>query len=327
MDKKIISTFMFSEPHELELLWLKFNVEDNYVHEWVIIEGEFSFQGKRKDKFLNKILEQSRFEKFRHKIHIIELESNYNFDYEPSFKDLLKRKVKRWLNHNMNKNYEFVPYAEHASFHAEINQRGAGFAYLKSKYAPDDLVIACDADEIFDFHGLKGEYLEELVKKNQTPFYVPREIYCYNYNNRTCRKRYGPIAELKDFTSVKSFQNIKHPSGEKNIIETEMQLIYEYTFCFSKQAILQKLSTFAHVTDLDQASVEFCLENNITLINPANLDTAYLKNKENFYELIKEEDLDAPKFLKDNFAHFRTNVVHLDYLESRKQNHIGQINH
>lgn len=322
MDKKIISTFMFSEPHEQELLWLKFNVEDSFIHEWVIIEGAFSFQGKRKSKFLKKILEQPRFEKFRTKIHTIELESNYNFDYEPSFTEVLKRRVKRWLNRNRNKNYELVPYAEHASFHAEINQRGAGLSYLKSKYAPEDLIIVCDTDEIFDFGGFKGECLSQLIAKHPTPFYISREIFCYDFNNRTGRDRYSPVVKLKDLVSVQSFHHIRHPLRDRFIAKSDYTLAYEYTYCFSKEAILQKLSTFAHVTDLDQASVEFSLENNITLINPANLDTAYLKNKENFYELIKEEDLDAPKFLKDNFAHFRTNVVHLDYLESRKHHHI-----
>ena len=74
---------MFSEPHEQDLLWIKFNIEDPYVTEWVITESSYTFQGKRKKLYLQEILEQERFAPFRNKIHYITLDTNFHFDYDP----------------------------------------------------------------------------------------------------------------------------------------------------------------------------------------------------------------------------------------------------
>lgn len=317
---------MFSEPHEQELLWLKFNVEDEFISEWVIIEGGYTFQGKRKEKYLNLILSQPRFQKFIEKIHYIEFEDNYNFNYEPSFITLLKRKIKRWLNSNFGKSYDQVPYAELASFYAEINQRGAALDYLKSKYSHDDIVILCDADEIFDFNGEKGLELEGLLRTNSTPFYIRRDIYCYDFNNKTYRERFSPIVKLGDLKNIVSCHKVRHPSiNSRRIVSSESRLAYEYTFCFSKDAILKKLTSFAHVTDLDERSVEFCLENNISFVNPTKIDCAFKMDDVNYYELISQEKLDSPKFLIDNFNQFRTGVVSLNYSDKRRISNIEYI--
>lgn len=327
MDKKIVSTFMFSEPHEQELLWLKFNVEDSFVSEWVIIEGAFTFQGKRKEKYLQDILSQPRFYKYLNKIKYIEHDYNCNFDYEPGFLTFFKRKLKKWLNETLNKNFEKVPYAELASFHAEINQRGASLSYLRGKYSEEDIVILCDTDEIFDFNGVKWQEISRIINENSTPFYIPREIYCYDFNNKTNRARFSPIVKLGDLKDLKSFHEVRHPQpSRRRIVAPKYMLAYEYTFCFSKEAILKKLTSFAHVSDLDEHAVNFCLENNISFINHNKIDLLYKKNKENFYTLIDNDKLDGPTYLKTNYMDFKTGVVNLNYINIRKANNIEQFN-
>ncbi|SHG27119.1 Glycosyltransferase family 17 [Flavobacterium segetis] len=327
MDKKIVSTFMFSDSHEQELLWLKFNVEDSFITEWIITESKYTFQGKMKPMFLIEILKQSRFQKFIQKIHCIELDENFNFQFEPNFKDLLKRKIKRRLNINYNKNYELVPYAELASFFSEINQRGACLNYLKSKYSKDDIIITCDTDEIFDFTGEKMNYFINAVSKYKTPFYIKRNIYCYDFDNYSNRLRYSPIVKLGDLISKQSFHHVRHPLPQKRIIaESDQSLAFEYTFCFSRDSIIKKLTSFAHVTDLDSRGVDFCLDNNIALINPDKIDNAFIRNSESFFETITISEKNTPLFLINNMKDFETNVVNENYLLQRKKNRIEHNN-
>lgn len=317
---------MFSEPHEQELLWLKFNVEDPYIDKWIMTESSYTFQGRRKPIYINDILSQARFDRFRSKIHIITIDRNYNFEYEISFIDLFKRKVKRWLNAHRGRNYELVPYAENASFYAEINQRQACVEYIKQHYTPIDIVIACDADEIFDFNEGKIDIFKDILAEHATPFYIRREIFCYDYDNTANRLRYSPIVRLGDLLgSESSMHAIRHPQPSKRVIaQAERLLAYEYTFCFSKEAIVKKLATFAHVTDLDEAALDFCFDNNIALIAPNRIDQHYLKSSESFFTTLKINNENAPKYLRDNYDHFRTGIISPDYENNRKQNNIEQ---
>lgn len=317
---------MFSEPHEDNLLWLKFNVEDPFVNEWVITESAYTFQGKHKPIHIHDVLSQDRFTPFRHKIHVIELDRNTNFEYEIGFKELLKRKVKRWLNEHKGRDYELVPYAEHAGFYAEITQRQACVAYLQAHYSPQDIVIACDADEIFDFNEGKIELLEQMLAAHPTPFYIRRLIFCYDYNNVTARDRFSPIVRLKELAgNPKSMHQVRHPMpGERVVVEADRLLAYEYTFCFPKEAIAKKLASFAHVTDLDERALDFCLSNNVALINPGKIGEKYRADKENFYTTVELDAHNAPAFLRQNADRFKTGVVSPDYLANRKQNHLEQ---
>lgn len=324
MEQSIVSTFMFSEPHEQELLWLKFNVEDPYVARWVVTESSYTFQGQVKPLYVNEILAQERFAPFRHKVHLIQLEENYNFQYEISCLDLAKRKVKRWLNAHAGRHYELVPYAENASFHAEIIQRQACVPYLVANYPPQTVVFPCDADEILDLSGDKQALFEQLLHRHRGTFYVRRLIFCYDYNNLTPRLRYSPLVRLGDLRrDARSMQAVKHPQlGRFTMADTPVPLVYEYTFCFSKEAIRRKLSTFAHVTDLNASALDYCLDNNIALINPDRIGAQYLRNPEHFYTTIPLNEENSPAFLRDHFDHFRTGVVNPRYEANRQLNHL-----
>ncbi|MFK8302623.1 hypothetical protein ACI75Y_06900 [Capnocytophaga stomatis] len=322
MENKIVSTFMFSEPHEQDLLWLKFSIENEFVSEWIITESCYTFQGKKKELHLQEILEQERFKPFVHKIHYISLDKNFHFEYEPPFKEVLKRRVKRLLNKYLNRNYEFVTYSELASFYAEINQRQACVPYILQKYDKDDIVLLCDTDEIFDFNEGKIEIFRDTLRHNPLPFYIHRQIFCYDFDNYTYRRRFIPIVNVK-YLDDEKVQVIKHPRKDKrNIVELDYSLVFEYTFCFSKEAIMRKLGTFAHVTELNEKDLDFAFENNISMISKNKIDHAYRQNKEHFYTKLKLDASNSPKFVRDNFDQICTNVVDKNYLENRKKNHI-----
>ena len=312
---------MFSEPHEQDLLWVKFNIEDPYIAEWIITESSYTFQGKRKELYLEEILKQERFAPFRNKIHYIKLDTNFHFEYEPPLKEVFKRKVKRFLNKNFAKRYEFVTYTELASFYAEMNQRQACVPYIQKKYKPTDVVILCDTDEMFDFNDGKIKEFEEILSKNKTPFYIPRLVFCYDFDNYTNRKRYVPIIRANDLRNTK-VQFIKHPRSKSFILKGEVPFVFEYTFCFSKEAIWKKLSSFAHVTEMNKEDIEYCFDNNISFIAKNKISDVYKKDKENFYEKLILDETNSPTFFRKHFDSLKTEIVASNYLENRKKNHI-----
>jgi hypothetical protein len=321
MENKIVSAFMFSEPHEQELLWVKFNIEDPYIAEWIITESSYTFQGKRKKLYLEEILKQERFTPFRNKIHYIKLDTNFHFEYEPPFKEIFKRKVKRFLNKNFAKKYEFVTYSELASFYAEMNQRQACVPYIQKKYKPTDIVILCDTDEMFDFNDGKIEEFEKILSQNKTPFYIQKFVFCYDFDNYTNRERKMPIIRVHHLKKAK-VQFIKHPMSILPILKVGVPFIFEYTFCFSKDAIWKKLSSFAHVTEMNKDDLDFCFENNISFISKDKIDKTYKEKKENFYEKLILDRSNSPSFIREHFNNLKTGIVDPNYIENRKKNHI-----
>ena len=312
---------MFSEPHEQDLLWVKFNIEDPYIAEWIITESTYTFQGKRKKLYLEEILKQERFTPFRNKIHYIKLGTNFHFEYEPPFKEIFKRKVKRFLNKNFAKKYEFVTYSELASFYAEMNQRQACVPYIEKKYKSTDIVILCDADEMFDFNDGKIDEFEKILSQNKTRFYIQKFVFCYDFDNYTNRERKVPIIRVHHLKKTK-VQFIKHPISILPILKVGVPFVFEYTFCFSKEAIYKKLASFAHVTETNNEDLEFCFENNIAQVAKDKVDKTYKENKENFYEKLILDRSNSPTFVRENFEKLRTCIVDLNYIENRKKNHI-----
>lgn len=312
---------MFSEPHEQDLLWVKFNIEDPYIAEWIITESTYTFQGKRKKLYLEEILKQERFTPFRNKIHYIKLGTNFHFEYEPPFKEIFKRKVKRFLNKNFAKKYEFVTYSELASFYAEMNQRQACVPYIEKKYKSTDIVILCDADEMFDFNDGKIDEFEKILSQNKTRFYIQKFVFCYDFDNYTNRERKVPIIRVHHLKKTK-VQFIKHPISILPILKVGVPFVFEYTFCFSKEAIYKKLASFAHVTETNNEDLEFCFENNIAQVAKNKVDKTYKENKENFYEKLILDRSNSPTFVRENFEKLRTCIVDLNYIENRKKNHI-----
>ena len=69
---RIIDTFLFSEPDEVEVLLIKLNLEYNYIDKFILNENSFSFQGDFNGLYAERILETDDvFQAFRYKIHVI----------------------------------------------------------------------------------------------------------------------------------------------------------------------------------------------------------------------------------------------------------------
>ena len=83
------------------------------------------------------------------------------------------------------------------------------------------------------------------------------------FDNYTNRDRYSPIVRVQNLGGKYSTHTLRHPVV-RNIVKGEDIFAFEYTFCFAKEAIWKKLSSFAHVTEMNKDDLDFCFENNIS---------------------------------------------------------------
>jgi len=75
-----VNSFLFSEPHEKELLLLKFILENDGVDEWILLENAYTQQGEYKGLHATKIVgEDNRFAPYRHKLTVISKEEKKCF--------------------------------------------------------------------------------------------------------------------------------------------------------------------------------------------------------------------------------------------------------
>src|SRR5215468_11148092 len=69
---RIVDTFLFSEPHEKEVLLVKLNLEARHVTEWVLVENEFTHQSEPKGLFARELIDgDRRFDPFKDRLTII----------------------------------------------------------------------------------------------------------------------------------------------------------------------------------------------------------------------------------------------------------------
>ena len=69
---RIVDTFLFSEPHEKEVLLIKLNLGAHYVAEWVLVENEYTHQSEFKGLFAQQMIDgDPRFDPFKDRLRII----------------------------------------------------------------------------------------------------------------------------------------------------------------------------------------------------------------------------------------------------------------
>ena len=190
-DYKIVDTFLFSEPHESDLLWVKFNLEDKHVDEWVIQENGFTLQGDIKPLHAGEVLKDPRFAPFRDKITVI------------------------------SKNDLILPgnNTENVNFQREGWQRTLCRDHIQWKYRDiKTLVIVSDVDEAIDFsdEDRARRFAEMADTHYPNQFTVGRMRYWYDYDNRCYLPNIRiPVISSISFSSV-YFIGIRY-GGLKNI--------------------------------------------------------------------------------------------------------------
>ena len=291
-DFYIVDTFLFSEPHEADLLWVKFNLEDNHVDKWIIQENEYTLQGEKKGLHANEVLKDKRFDKFRDKVHIIS--------------------VSQQLMPADNR--------ENTNFQREGWQRMLCRDYLVANYHDKPtLVLVSDVDESVDFSDFDRaqRYIEIALTHYPNQFCVGRMRYWYDYDNRCYLPdiRIPTISVEQIMANPNILAQCRH--NAVNIYDAgETPIAFEYSYVFRNMAdVWRKKCTYAH-TNFTEECIEEALKCN-HWPRTMNRGEKLGDNEYDFFEKVELTPENSPKFVRDNLTYLKTNIVSVNYQDNR----------
>jgi Glycosyltransferase family 17 len=289
---RLVDTFLFSEPHEADVLWVKLNVEDHLVDEWIVVDNSYTYQGQYKGHHLKRILlADDRFTRFRPKLHLIETE--FALDTRATNGMIL----------------------DSEALQIERPQRAAAVPYLLAKYDDDDYVLISDVDECLDTEDFRRRrLLLQKLKAGGDIILVPRIRYWFDYDNRGLARRCTPLVSVRQ---VKRDSRLNHyrERGLMTPVVWKRDVIFEYSYCFSRDKIMRKFDTFGH-TGFEQPEVDAALRYNqrpTSRRRERQLDWS----AENWFVKRNLNSRNSPAFVREHLAELKTNVVSVEYKRNR----------
>ena len=284
----IIDTFSFSEPHETEILYLKLILEEQYISEWVIVENNYSFQGEKKQYFLDSILREERFKIFSSKVTYLKC------SYRP---EELKGKLTGVYDEIAMRTEEF--------------QREIAKEYLISKYqTKDTYILLSDTDEMIDFSCPdRANLVMNKMKKGHDFFRIPHTRFWYDFDNLWSEIRSIPAVSLSYIIDSKyTLSHIRFficGSGPAPL--WKLEVAFEYSYCFEKQGIFRKYDSFFH-TGVTKDEIEQAISCNHIVVSKARDQALTLEPK----YWLKKANLtpsNSPEYVRQNLSNFKTNVI------------------
>lgn len=290
---KIVDTFLFSEPHEKDLLWVKFNLEDKMVDKWIILESPYTFQGQYKGLHAKKILKDEKFNKFIDKVVVI----SPNEDFQP-------------LHGGSN--------VEGKNFERENHQRSLCLSYILHNLQDSDTVIISDTDEAIDFSDQnRSDAVMQILQQYDVPLKIQRMRYWFDFDNRCFLPTiHIPFVPVKYLRENPQWINARHFDHLPKFNFNETPVAFEYSYCFrSFEDVWRKKCTYSH-TGFTEESVRTALECN-------HWPRSELRGEKvgqepyDFFEKVELNEVNSPKFVRDNLEYLRTNIVDANYKENR----------
>lgn len=295
---KIVDSFLFSEVYEKELMLLKFKLEDEGIAEWIILENAYSFQGEYTGLHARLLLDSDeRFNPYKHKITIISRE-------QPT-KTLPK--------------HEFL---DEFSFQVEYWQRDLAYDYFMEKYSAEDWIMVADVDEMIDFthEGRRNELYEKMHAAQNGLLQVPTRRFWYDFDNEyqqiignaMCNKKY-----LVD--TGKKLHHIRQEN--RRVMQTGWQhmIQFEYSTCYQVDYMLRKQYTSTH-TGFSLYDLKQSLRCNHRPVR-GNETNRPKNNKKYFFETIPLTYENAPAYVVDHLAFYKTNAVDTNYGANRRNDY------
>lgn len=295
---RIIDTFLFSEPYEVEVFLIKLNLEYEYVDKFILIENSFSFQGDFKGLHANKIIENDlRFKEFKDKIYIISNNVNQ------------KNLDKNTVNDDM-------------AFNVEFWQRDSAYEYIIKNYASNDYIIISDVDEAIDFSNSKRrlEVFEKIKKKPGKIIQLPVRRYWYDIDNQYNNLYVIPLVPISLLFENRNSISLIRKTNRTTCKEDWKNIIgFEYSHCFKENDIIRKYFTFAHtgytLNEIRQALR--CNHRPVSALRSFKLQY----NDNYFFQKVKLNNKNAPQYVLNNFKDLKTNVVDENYKLNRKNDY------
>ena len=273
---------------------IRFNILNEYVSKFIVVESKFTHSGKKKELNFNK----KDFPKFKDKIEYIVIEKEpVDLIYD---ENLLKNSYYKRLNSlkRIEQSYEYM----------FLGLDGAN---------EDDLILLSDNDEIPDL----SEVLNKGIKNNFILFKQLFFYYKFNlfydrikwFGTKGCKKK-----KLKNFSSLRNLKNRKYPFWRidtlfSDIKQTDVKIIesggWHFTNIKTPEELYDKLSNFGHHDEFEKSNLD------------VNKIREKIKNKEVFYDhladkssnnrwndnykLKKIENSYLPKYLQLNSNQFK----------------------
>lgn len=289
---RLVDTFMFSEPHEADLLWLKLNMEDPLIQEWVVVENSYTLQGERKGHHLkNLIHEDPRFARFLPKIHLIECEikGDGNVDRGRVFDD--------------------------DAFEVERAQRESALEYLLSRYSDRDYVLISDVDECLDAQARRRRrLLQRKLTQGGDVILVPRIRFWFDYDNRGLGRRSVPVVSIAALRRHGGLSRHREESIWMPVV-WKHEMVFEYSYCFSRDEIMRKFDTFAH-TGFERDEVDMALDLNYRPVS-RHRSRRLQWTHENWFVKRRLNPFNSPAFVREHLDELRTHAVSPDYAHNR----------
>ena len=288
---KIYDCTTFYSEHMM--MDVRFNVLNEFVHKFIVVESLYSHSGKKKK--LN--FDIKNYLKFKDKIIYLII------DKEP--KDLIVNSP------NIKQNEKRINSLKRIDL--SYNHMISGI----SGATEDDLIILSDNDEIPNLNS-------ELFKKTKKNIIIFKQLFFYYkfnllydrvpwFGSKACKKKY-----LKSFSWLKQIKNKKYPFWRfdtyfKSLKNINLQIVenggWHFTNVNTPKEVFEKMKNFGHHDEFDASGltvddIKKKIINKKVFYN--HLARQEANNKWNSeYELKKIDDNMLPKYLLDNRENFK----------------------
>lgn len=318
MSVPVYDTFLFSERHEADMLLSKLNIEQGVVDQWIAVENAYTIKGARKSLELTDLLqEDSRFEPFLDRLHVISLATNFAAQYVISGRERAGRTLRRVLaSRHAGSRGALVSYAEAPFFHAEAGQRDAALdRILELARGADALICVSDVDEMVDgSRSDRRDVVARSIRSGAGVVHLDRRRFAYDFDNMV----------LGSFRSVPCVRASALRAGRatlgrvrldpQGVVASPAPVVFEYSYCYGADGLRRKLETFTHLDPgssvVDQA---LCYNHQLKLLAPG-----VTPHYSYWHEQVDPEEAGHPTFVLDHLSDLRTGAVNPDYRSARR---------
>jgi len=260
---KVIDSFIFY--NELDLLYYRLSILDEYVDKFILVESTCTFTGQSKPLFY--LENKNRFEKFNDKIiHVIVNDMPYKY---PN------------INYNLNHQWENEYHQRNCI------KRGIDSIINENFLNDEDIILTADVDEIPNPNILINAKNQKLSFNNDTLNRLALDMYYYNLYYRIGEGSNWHGIKLLTF---KAYKNIKLTFQQMRVWEHTYNVPivsnggWHLSYFGDIDFIINKIASYSHQeynneSYLDKNQLIQKMKNGINLLNNSSL--VYIPTEEN----------------------------------------------